>query len=111
MSDFADVLRAFNVFLCTAVFAGLLWRMVGRWTLSWPLARWVTGLFAALELILALGIAYRARAGGPFNPVQYLVVLHSLVSLGVVWAWPRLMQGTHLERPHKGGTSGLGSSS
>ena len=90
MNDYADAIRFVSVLLCTAVVAGLLWRMIGRWSLSFPLGRAVVALWAALELIVALGTAARAQLGGPFSPAQYLIIGHSLASLALIVYWPRL---------------------
>lgn len=87
---YADVMRMINMLLCTLVFAGLAWRWIGRWLVSWPLARWVVGLWATLELIVALGTAARAAIGGPFNPVQYVITVHALISLVVIAFWPKM---------------------
>jgi hypothetical protein len=101
LDSYADVVRNVNVLLCTLVFAGLLWRMIGRWTISFPLGRWIVGLLAALEFIVALGTAARAAVGGAFNPAQYLITLHGLIALAVVAYWPRIAAlGTYpLTRP------------
>lgn len=80
-----------NAILCTVAFAGLLWRLIGRWPLSYPLARIIVVLFAALELIVALGTARRAALDAPFNEAQYAILLHAVVTLFVVVVWPRLL--------------------
>lgn len=87
---YESLIRNANAILCTLVFAGLLWRMIGRWALSYPLGRVAVALFAALELIVALGTANRAAIGGPFNPAQYAITVHALVSLVLIAVWPRL---------------------
>ena len=90
LSDYADTIRMVNMLLCIAAAGGLVWRFIGRWMISWPLARWVVGLFAALEFIVAMGTAYRAAAGGPFNPVQYVITVHALTTLCIVVIWPSI---------------------
>lgn len=94
-----DLLRALNVLLCSAVFGGLLWRLIGRYSVSFPLARWITGLFATLEFIVAMGTAFRAAVGGPFNPIQFVITVHCIVTLMVIWKWPTLMRAVKIERP------------
>lgn len=101
VNEYADVTRILNMLLCTAVFAGLVWRLIGRWVISWPLAKWVVGLWAALEFIVALGIAARTAIGGPFNPIQFAIMVHCLVSLVVIAVWPR----TSLGRPETRGVT------
>lgn len=86
-----DVLRFINVVLCTAAFAGLLWRLVGRWQVSFRMARIIVMLLAALELIVALGTARAAALDVPLNEAQYAISGHALVVLVVVVLWPRLL--------------------
>lgn len=90
LNNYADTIRVINMLLCTAAAGGLIWRFIGRWMISWPLAKWVVGLFAALEFIVALGTAFRAAAGGPFNPVQYIITIHALLTLLIIAIWPSL---------------------
>lgn len=87
----ADLIRHINAALCTIAFAGLLWRLIGRWTLSFPLARLLVALFATLELIVALASARRAQIGGPLNEAIYLIMAHAIVTIVVIILWPRLM--------------------
>lgn len=86
-----DVIRFINVLLCTAAFGGLLWRLIGRFTVSFTMARIVVGLLAALELIVALGTARAAALGVPLNEAQYAITVHALIVLAVVAYWPRLL--------------------
>ena len=91
MNDYAETVRLINVILCTAAFGGLMYRLVGRFLVTYPLARCVVGLFAALELIVALGTARRATLGGPLNEAQYFVMGHAVITLIVVVMWVRLI--------------------
>lgn len=77
--------------LCTAAFAGLLWRLLGRWTL-YPnrLARIALALFAVLELIVAMGAARAAALEHPLDQVQYLILAHAGVTLAVIALWPHI---------------------
>lgn len=90
LSDYPDVIRLVNMLLCTAAAGGLLWRLIGRWMISWALAKWVVSLFAALEFLVAIGTAYRAAAGGPFNPVQYIITIHAILTLAIIAIWPQI---------------------
>lgn len=96
MTPFDDglSLREFNALLTTVVFAGLLWRLIGRWPLSSWLSRCVLMLFAAIELIVALSTARAAALGAPFNEGQYAITVHSAATLLVIVAWPRLLDPT-----------------
>lgn len=86
-----DLIRLINVALCTAAFAGLLWRLVGRWEVSFRMARIIVTLLAVLELIVALGTARAAALDVPLNEAQYAISVHALITLGVVVLWPRLL--------------------
>lgn len=94
-----ELLRFVNVMLCTAAFGGLVWRLLGRWQVSFTMARIVVILLASLELIVALGTARRAALGGPLNEAQYAVMVHALIVLAVVALWPRLLPQSWT--PHK----------
>lgn len=93
-----DVIRGINVVLCTAAFAGLLWRLVGRWEVSFRMARIVVTLLAVLELIVALGTARAAALNVPLNEAQYAITAHALVTLTVVGLWPRLLPASWTPR-------------
>lgn len=96
-----ELLRHVNVYLTGLVFAGLVWRLLGCWPIAYPLAKWVCGLLAALYLLIALGTARAAAGHFPVNEVQLLVTLHALFTLGVVIAWPRLLDHPPSRLPRK----------
>lgn len=90
MNQYGHTVLVLNMLLCTAAAGGLFWRLIGRWMISWPLAKWVVGLFTVLELIVAFASAYRAAAGGSFNPVQYFITAHALTTLVIIAIWPKI---------------------
>lgn len=94
-----ELLRHVNVFLTMLVFAGLVWRLVGRWTLSFRLGRLVTTLFALLYLFISLGTARAAAGNFPVNEIQVLIGLHALATLAVIATWPRLLPEHHPDLP------------
>ena len=85
-------LYTLNVALCTLAVAGLLWRLIGRWSLSYALGRAVVSLFTVAMLVIALATAVRAKIGGPFNDAQWVVLLLAVSTLALVGAWPWLLQ-------------------
>lgn len=80
-----------NYVLCALAFAGLVWRLVGRWSLSYTLGKVIVSLFTVLELIVAIATARRAALGGPFNEAQYAIMLHAVAVIALVVLWPWLL--------------------
>lgn len=91
MTDVQQLVYQITAVACMGAFAGLLWRLIGRWPVSYPLARTVVGLFAALEFIVALAVTRRAALGGEWNEATALVLIHGVITCGVVIFWPWLL--------------------
>lgn len=86
-----DTLRNIASLLYLLAFAGLVHRTVHPGAVrATTLARLVTGLFAIAEAAIALGTWVRGQIGGPFNPVQYGLMVHAVAVIVVCLMWPRL---------------------
>lgn len=96
-----DVLAQANAVLSTAAFAGLLWRLFGRWPMMTRFATIIVGLLASLELIVAMAVARRAALGGEFNEVQLLILAHTVATLAVVATWPALVRAAAVKAHHE----------
>lgn len=93
MSDqVVELYRFINVVLTSAAFGGLVWRLVGRWTLSYMLAKIVVALLAVAELLFAVAVARQAALGNEINEASFGITLHALAILWVVIWWPWLLQ-------------------
>lgn len=86
-----DLVELATTLMCAAAFGGLVWRLIGRWPTSYPLARLIVALFALLELLVALAVARRAAIGGEFNEIELVILLHAVFTVVVVAFWPRLL--------------------
>jgi hypothetical protein len=79
--------------LVTSVAAGMiLWRLVGRWPVTYPLARMVVALWLLVELIVAVALALRVDLGGPPNPAVWGFLAHSVITIVLCAFWPRLIE-------------------
>lgn len=99
MTDFLDALQApgglvrhISAVVCIVAFGMTLWRLFGRWRQSGVLLRWVAGLLAALELVVACATARAAALQAPLNEAQYAIIAHALVVVFVMTRWRRLEQ-------------------
>ena len=90
----ADDYRGLNVLLSAVAVGMLAWRFLGRMPLMSALSRWIVGLLGALLTLVALGTAYAARHDAPFNPVQYLLTVHYLLTIMVCAVWHRWLDPT-----------------